>query len=89
MWNYLKGKLGISKIGDDIDRIESKLNKVPGLEARHRQVLTAIETVLHVLESPTSDDSLVMHHLRCMGYCGGWKAKNGNQSNVDQPGVDK
>lgn len=69
MWNYIRNKLGL-------DKIDAELAKLPALDARHRQVLTAIESVMNTLQSPTPDDGLIMFHLRCMGYAGGWKVKD-------------
>lgn len=72
MFKYLKRKLGIT----DLERSFQHLTvSIPALDARNRQVLTAVESMLHVLNTPTADDSLIMFHLRCMGYCGGWKVK--------------
>lgn len=72
VWKYLQRKLGIEQLERKVDGLTAEL---PMLDARHRAVLTAVESALHVLKMPTVDDSLVMFHLRCMGYCGGWKAK--------------
>lgn len=69
MWRYIKRKLGL-------DKIERDLAGIPMLDARHRQVLTAIESIMEALNSPTPDDGLIMFHLRCMGFAGGWKVKD-------------
>lgn len=82
MWEYVRRKLGIT----DLEReISSLRTSIPALDARNRQVLTSVESVMHTLKTPTADDSLIMFHLRCMGYCGGWKAKEqpSNKSDVE------
>lgn len=78
MFKYLRRKLGITGLESEIESLRAS---VPALDARNRQVLTAVESLMNTLKTPTADDSLIMFHLRSMGYCGGWKAK---QSNVDQ-----
>ncbi len=73
MWNYIKRKLGIADLKSEM---ESLKNSIPALDTRNRQVLTAVESLMRTLEIPTEDDSLIMFHLRSMGYCGGWKVKD-------------
>ncbi len=63
MWKWLQRKLGITALRD-----EGII-----LAARHRQVLTAVESLVSVLQTPCEDDSLIIFHLRAMGYCGGFK----------------
>jgi hypothetical protein len=60
------------------DLILSKLNdllKAPALNERYLQMLTTLESLYGVLLEPEGDDSLVIHKIRCMGLCGGWKAR--------------
>jgi hypothetical protein len=70
MFKYLRKKLGIEQLISELSQLRSS---VPALDTRNRQTLTAVESLLNVLETPCADDSQIIHHLRCMGYCGGWK----------------
>lgn len=79
MFKYLKHKLGITELASEIQNLKYS---IPALDSRNRQVLTAFDSLMTTLKTPTSDDSLVMYHLRCMGYCGGWKIKS-DQSKGD------
>lgn len=69
MFKYLKKQLGIIEIQERIERI-------PVLNERYLKLLTPLECLLSRLNEPEGDDTLVMHHLRCMGYFGGWKVRN-------------
>lgn len=68
MFNYLRKKLGISDI-------YSQISNIPVLNERYLRILTPLEALLARLDEPEGDDSLVMHHMRCMGYFGGWKVR--------------
>lgn len=75
MFKYLRDKLGITGLEREVENLRVSM---PALDARNRQVLTAVESLLNTLKTPTADDSLIMFHLRSMGYCGGWKVKQSN-----------
>lgn len=79
MFKFLRKKLGITDLVVEIRNLKAS---IPALDARNRQTLTAVESLMSTLKTPTNDDSLIMFHLRSMGYCGGWKIK-GYGSNVD------
>lgn len=64
MWNYIRNKLGIARLEQDVRRI-------PALNERYLKLLTPMESLMHTLNKPEGDDSLVMHHMRSMGYFGG------------------
>lgn len=68
LFRYIKKELGI-------DTLENKINSIPVLNDRYLKLLTPMESLYLLLLEPEGDDSLVMHKLRCMGLCGGWKTK--------------
>lgn len=72
MFKYLKRKMGITGLEAEISNLTAS---IPALDARNKQTLTAVESLMNTLKTPTADDSLIMFHLRSMGYCGGWKIK--------------
>lgn len=72
MFKYLKRNMGITDLAAGLESLKAS---IPALDSRNRQVLTAVESLMNTLNTPTADDSLIMYHLRCMGYAGGWKAK--------------
>lgn len=76
MFKWLRKKLGITALQDEISALRGQISSLPELDARHRQVLTAVESVMSTLKTPTPDDGLIMFHLRCMGYAGGWKVRD-------------
>ena len=68
MFSYLRRKLGI-------DQIQKSVDAIPQMSERYLKLLIPMESLYTLLLEPEGDDSLVMHRLRCMGLCGGWKAK--------------
>lgn len=68
MFKYLRRKLGL-------DRMEQRIEGIPVLNVRYMELLTPLESVLAKLKDAEGDDTLVMHHMRCMGYFDGWEAK--------------
>lgn len=66
MFSYLKKKLGIVELQEQIVKQQEFENEI-----YHK-----LSCLLNILKTPTPDDSLIMFHLRCMGYAGGWKVKN-------------
>lgn len=76
MFKWLRKKLGITDLQNEVAELHNQLRVMPALSSRHQQVLTAVESVMATLNSPTPDDGLIMFHLRCMGFAGGWKVKD-------------
>lgn len=64
VFGYLRRKLGI-------DDLQKQLKETPVLNERYLELLTPMESLLRTLNKPEGDDSLVMHHMRSMGYFGG------------------
>lgn len=75
MFKWLRKILGITDLQNEITLLRTELESLPELDSRHRQVLTAVESVMSTLKTPTPDDGLIMFHLRCMGFAGGWKVR--------------
>lgn len=71
MFKYLKRKLGL----DLLQEIRKDIKNVPTLNDRYLELLTPMEAVYKLLLKPEGDDTLIMHHLRCMGLCGGWEVR--------------
>lgn len=68
MFKFLKQKLGI-------DDLQKTIAQIPTINERYLKLLTPMESIYTLLLREEGDDSMIMHHLRCMGLCGGWKAK--------------
>lgn len=69
MFKYLRRKLGITDL-------EKTIKEMPILNERYLKLLLPLEALLARLNEPDGDDTLVMHHMRCMGYFGGWKIRD-------------
>ena len=68
-------KQTFKNISDGIKEISDGIKAIPVLNSRYLELLTPMEALYKLLLEPEGDDSLVMHHIRCMGLAGGWKAK--------------
>ncbi len=68
IFKYLREKLQITEL-------QQTIKNLPSLNDRYLKMLNPMENLYSLLLEPEGDDSLVMHKLRCMGLCGGWKIK--------------
>lgn len=68
IFRYIRRKLGIEELKADI-------KSIPQLDTRYLAMLNILENLYGLLLQPEGDDSQIMHTLRCMGLCGGWKIK--------------
>lgn len=85
---FIQDKLGITELKQEVAKLP-RLEQVPALNERYLQLLTPLEELTKLMLRPEADDTLIMFHLRAMGYFGGTKVSEAYKKGLLHGGSER